>query len=213
MKMDEIQDKLNQNKETSVLNEVWQWIKAILAAIVIALLIRGFIFEPVLVDGPSMEPTLFTGEKLILYKLGSFFRSPEKGDIVVVEINQGKFAFFKFLNKSDFAKKVLPTFIKEVDYIKRVIAVEGDVIDIKEGYVYINGEKIEEDYLLQQGATYIRTDAITFPYKVKVGEIIVLGDNRVNSRDSRELGPLPVSAVKGKAVFRIWPFDVIGKLE
>lgn len=210
--MDEIQDKLNQNKETGILYEIWQWIKAILAAVLIALVIRGFIFEPVLVDGPSMEPTLYTGEKLILYKLGSFFHSPDRGDIVVVEINEGKFAFLKFLNKSNFAKKVLPTLIKEVDYIKRVIAVEGDEIDIKDGYVYINGEKIQEPYVQRDGATYIRTDVIAFPYKVPAGEIIVLGDNRVNSKDSREIGPIPVESVKGEAVYRLWPFDKMGKL-
>lgn len=211
--MDEIQDKLNETKETSVMNEIWQWIKAILAAIVIALVIRGFVFEPVLVDGPSMEPTLHTGEKLILYKLGSFFHTPERGDIVVVEINQGKFAFLKFLNKSDFAKKVLPTFIQEIDYIKRVIAVENDEMDIRDGYVYINGEKLDEAYVLQEGTTFIRTDAITFPYKVAPGEIIVLGDNRINSKDSREIGPIQVSSVKGEAVYRIWPFEKVGKLE
>ncbi|HBN82464.1 MAG TPA: signal peptidase I [Clostridiales bacterium] len=211
--MDEIRDKLGRNKETGILYEIWQWIKAILAAVIIALVIRGFVFEPVLVDGPSMEPTLYTGEKLILYKLGSFFKTPERGDIVVVEINQGKFAFLKFLNKSDFAKKVLPTFIKEVDYIKRVIAVEGDIMDINEGYVYINGEKIDEPYVLQEGATYIRTDAITFPYTVPADEIIVLGDNRINSKDSREIGPMPVNSVKGEAVFRLWPFDKVGKLK
>ena len=211
--MDEIQDKLNHNKETGVLNEIWQWIKAILAAIVIALAVRGFIFEPVLVDGPSMEPTLYTGEKLILYKLGSFFTTPSRGDIVVVEINQGKFAFLKFLNNSDFAKKVLPTFIKEVDYIKRVIAIENDVMDIKDGYIFVNDEKIEEPYVMQEGTTYIRTDAIEFPYTVPADEIIVLGDNRINSKDSREIGPIKVGSVKGEAVFRIWPLDKVGKLE
>ncbi len=211
--MDDIKENnISEKEEINVLNEIWQWTKAILAAVIIALIVRGFIFEPVLVDGPSMEDTLHTGEKLILYKLGSFFSPPKKGDIVVVEINEGKFVFLRFLNKSDFAKKVLPTFIKEVDYIKRVIAVEGDVIDISDGYVYINNEKLDEPYVLQTGMTFIRTDVIDFPYSVREGEVIVFGDNRVNSKDSREIGPVPLSSIKGKAVYRIWPFVKFGKL-
>lgn len=194
-------------------SEFMQWVEAILIAVIAALIIRAFVFEPVRVEGPSMENTMFTDQRLILYKLGGFFNDPVKGDIVVIRHTEGEFTFLKFLNNSDFAKRILPTGIEEEDYIKRVIGVPGDTVDIIDGYVYVNDIKIDETYLMDEGITDER--ATEFPIILEEDEYIVFGDNRTRSRDSRdiEVGIVNREDIKGKAVFRFWPLNTFGNIE
>ena len=94
--------------------------------------------------------------------------------------------------------------------IKRVIAVSGDTLDIKDGYVYRNGKKLEEDYI--KGQTFERSD-FSYPLTVPEDHVFVLGDNRENSLDSRIIGLIEHDQVKGKVVFRLWPFSRIGKVK
>ena len=98
----------------------------------------------------------------------------------------------------------------EIDYIKRVIGIPGDEIDIRDGYVYVNGEKLEEPYV--KGKTYKKN--LEFPITVQKNHVFVLGDNRENSSDSRyqSLGCIDYSKIKGKATFRFWPLDKFGYL-
>lgn len=191
-----------------IIKEILGWVQAIIFAIIISLLIRAFIFETVYVDGSSMESTLKTGNRLVLYKLGYFFSPPKKGDIVVLQVNEGTFRFLPFLNKLPFAKRTIHT-LGETDYIKRVIAVPGDEVDIKEGFVYINNIKQNELYV-EEGTTYRRS--VDFPLIVEENKVFVLGDNRQNSRDSREIGLVDFDKIKGKAIFRIWPLKCFGKI-
>jgi len=188
--------------------EILGWIEAIVLAVVISLLVRAFVFETVYVDGSSMEHTLSSGDRLILYKLGYFFSPPKRGDIVVLQVNEGTFRHFPFLNKLHIVKRALHG-IDETDYIKRVIGVPGDEVDIRDGYVYINNEKLEEPYV-GEGITY--AGSIDLPIKVEEGTVFVLGDNRQNSRDSRELGLIEYDKIKGKAVYRVWPLDSFGSI-
>ena len=198
----------NKKSNLGCLSELAQWIQAILIAAVIALLIRGFIFEPVEVIGESMENALHTHQKVILYKLGYYFYSPQRGDIIVLQIQEGWLSFIPFAYKIPFIKKIYP-FPEEIDYIKRVIAVPGDTIDIKDGYVYVNGEKLEEPYV--KGRTFARNGS--YPVTVPPDKVFVLGDNRENSSDSRNIGFIDQKRIKGKAVFRFWPFSEIGVLK
>ena len=192
------------------LKELLQWLEAIAIAIVLAILIRGFLFEPVIIEGRSMLDTLKDGDRVILNKISLAFHEPDYGDVVVIEIEPPTFQVLKFLNNSNAAKKLLPT-MTGADYIKRVIAKEGDVVDIKDGYVYVNGVKIEEAYVKTQGTTLLSSTAM--PYKVEEGKYFVLGDNRVESRDSRSFGTIDEEQLIGIARTRIWPLHSIGKID
>ena len=196
-------------KKISTAKEILQWIEAILLAVVIAFLIRGFVFEPVYVEGESMESTLSTAQRLIVYKLGYYFNPPQKGDIIVLQYQEGITRLLPFMNDIPIFKKAIPS-ISEVDYIKRVIAVPGDKLDIRDNYVYINDVKIDEPYLKEQGVTH--NQSLELPLVVPPDKVVVMGDNRLNSKDSRQIGLIEFNRIKGKAVFRIWPKDVIGGL-
>ncbi len=193
------------NKKQSNLMEFFKWIETIIIAIVVALLIRGFIIEPVIVNGISMEDTLFSEQRLIIYKLGYFFHPPQKGDIVVLQYKQGLLSNMPILNKFGFLNRVLPS-VMEIDYVKRVIGVPGDKIDIRDGHVYINGEKLDEEYA--KGETH--KQLLDFPKTVPPNTVFVLGDNRQNSRDSRIIGFIEYDRIKGKVALRIWPFKDFG---
>lgn len=196
-------------KKNSPVKETLQWMEAILLAVVIAFLIRGFVFEPVYIEGESMENTLSTAQRLIVYKLGYYFNPPAKGDIIVLQYQEGLTKLLPFMNDIPIFKKAIPS-ISEVDYIKRVIAIPGDKIDIRDKYVYINGVKIEEPYLKEKGVT--DNQSLELPLMVPPDKVVVMGDNRLNSRDSRQIGLIEFNRIKGKAVFRIWPKEVIGRL-
>ena len=169
--------------------EIWEWFKALAIAVVIALLIRTFIFTLVKVDGNSMYPTLKDGERLYVNRM---FYTPEAGDVIV----------FK------------PNYNPSVYYIKRVIATEGQTVDInfKTGEVSVDGKVLEESYIYEP--TYRSAD-VTFPVTVDEGCVFVMGDNRNNSKDSRSSDVFMVTddSIMGEATFRIYPFTKIGKFE
>ncbi|MGD2157977.1 MAG: signal peptidase I [Anaerolineales bacterium] len=128
------------------------------------------------VDGSSMEPTLHSGEFVIVNKLAYDFGSPDHGDVVV----------FHFPRDPD------------QEYIKRVIGLSGDQIRIEDGNLYVNGNLWEEDYIAASPA--YRGD-----WSVPQGQLFVLGDNRNNSSDSHNWGSVPMENVIGKAFFVYWP--------
>jgi signal peptidase I len=176
-------------KRKKAKNEAWEWIKALGIAVVLALIIRTFLFAPFLVDGSSMMPTLKNGERLIVNKLVYYIGKPQRGDIIVFHAT------------------------KEKDYIKRVIATEGQTVEMKNDQLYIDGKAVDEPYLKQykeeaRAAGYVLTE--DFPaQKVPKGHIFVMGDNRRNSTDSRIIGPVPVDSVVGRSEFVIWPLGNI----
>jgi signal peptidase I len=192
------------------LKELLQWAEAIAIAVVLAILIRGFLFEPVIIEGTSMMDTLMDGDRVILNKIGLKAHELDYGDIVVLEMEEPYFNVLKFLNDSKLAKKLLPT-LTGSDYIKRVIANEGDTVDIIGGYVYVNGEPINEPYVKTEGIT--RKMSVEMPYKVSEGMYFVMGDNRAASRDSRSFGEVSKEQVIGLVTFRIWPIREIGKID
>ena len=166
---------------SSLGEEAKDWAISILIALVIAFVIRYFIVELYLVDGPSMRPTLQSAERLVVNKFIYRFRAPERGEILV------------FRYPKDPSR----------DFIKRVIAVPGDTIEIKDGRVFVNQQLMNEPYILSK----TRGD---YPLAtVPEGHIFVMGDNRNNSEDSRfaDVGFVPFELVKGKAVLVFWPFS------
>ncbi len=196
-------------KKNSPAREVFEWFLVVVAAILISMLIKAFIFSTYKVDQVSMENTLIAGHNVIVYKTGYFFDEPEHGDIIVFMHEEGQFkSIFKYLPIKNPG---------EVDYIKRVIGLPGDQIDIREGYVYrknageANFTKLEEPYIKLQGAT--ESHGMELPFTVPEDKIFVMGDNREKSMDSRQIGPVDMDTVIGKAVLRIWPFSKFGGLK
>jgi len=161
--------------------ELKEWIISISAAIILALLIRTFIVELYVVDGPSMRPTLQHDERLVVNKFIYRVRDPIKGEILI------------FRYPRDPSR----------DFIKRVIATAGDTIEIKEGRVYVNDQLQREDYILEKTRT--EYPKVTIPE----GTVFVMGDNRNNSEDSRfsDVGFVPLDLIKGKAILIFWPTD------
>ena len=188
-----------------ILFEIIDWIKIFVFAILIVVIIRGFVIEPVIVNGISMEDTLFNGQKLLIYKLGYFFHPPKRGDIVVLRYQSLPSTSNSISGKWGSLSRAFPA-VAEIDYIKRVIGLPGDKIDIIEGYVYVNGEKLEEVYV--KGKTY--KDVMDFPVVVPENTVFVMGDNREYSKDSRTIGFVEFNRIRGKAILRIWPLKDLG---
>lgn len=162
----------------------WEVVQAILLALVLALLIRHYVVESFVVEGPSMEPTLYPGERLLVAKFVYYFRPPKRGDVIV----------FKPPKNTD------------KDYVKRIIAVGGDTVQLKQGYVYVNGERLDEPYVR------FRSNTTTPPIQVPEGTVWVLGDNRPDSEDSRDFGEVPVSSIRGEAILIWWPLSAAAVL-
>ena len=173
-------------EEKSMGREILEWIVTILAAFAIAMLIKSFVFTIALVDGESMMPTLNNGDRLVVWRLGY---EPQRGDIIVLQ-QAGK-----------------------KPYIKRIIAVEGDTVDIDFNLhtVKVNGEILDENYVLEPIA---RSGDMIFPLTVDKDCVFVLGDNRNNSTDSRfsSVGQVMDEDIMGKATIRLFPFTDFGSV-
>lgn len=211
----------NEPKEAfSLKKEVFEWIYTIVVALVIAFIIKGFIFDVVKVDGPSMEATLQNNDRLIITKL---FYKPEQKDIIILDSSYKKREnYYEELEKSgedinaiervfDYFK--LPHELKKRYYVKRIIALPGQTVNIVDGKVVVDGEILEESYYT--GFTPITDSSVEYPVTVEEGHVFVMGDNRPHSKDSRssDLGSVPIDAILGKAQFRIFPFSTFGFIE
>lgn len=209
---------VKETKETFNLGrEVWEWFYTILLAVVIAFAIKTFVFDIVRVDGPSMYPTLVNNDRLFVTKLGY---KPQRGDIIILDSSYKKRCEFyeEYEEENDTSLNPvtrlglyfkLDDSLKRRYYIKRIIGMPGDTIDIKDGKVYVNGEVLDEPYY--DGVTSITDYATEYPFTVSDDCVFVMGDNRPNSKDSRstDLGEVPIKAISGKSQVRLWPFNTI----
>jgi len=168
----------------------------ILVVIGAAFLITRFVAMRAVVDGSSMEPTLYHKESLILDKIHYRFHEPDRFDIVVIV----------GISDDDQAKKPY--------FIKRIIGLPGETVQIKDGSVCINGEVLSQDHYARDKITE-NAGMFEEPYTLDEGEYLVLGDNRQHSRDSRDplLGPVPRDNIIGTTSIRIWPPSRWGKVE
>jgi len=187
-------------------------VELVITVLVLVILIRNGLGEPRWIPSASMRPTLMEGDRLIIEKVSGFVSTPKRGDILVF------YPPFEKLDKSPWAQftRLVGYFNNDTAYIKRVIGLPGDTIEIKSGYgVYVNGEFINEPYI--QKFSFIGCNKIggmyCGPMKVPANNYFMMGDNRDNSQDSRYWGFLPKDRVVGKAYFRFWPLDRIGLIE
>lgn len=162
------------------------WIRDLVLAIFIALVVILFLYQPVKVEGTSMLPTLEDQERVFInkfvYRLG--LESIQRGDTVV------------FWFPGDPSKS----------YIKRVIGLPGDRVEVRAGFVFVNGYPVSEPYVPED----YRDKSNMAPAVVPENHYFVMGDHRSSSNDSRHWGPLPVRAIYGKAVFAYWPLERLG---
>ena len=179
--------------------------------IVMVILIRFFIGEVRWIPSASMHPTLIEGDRIFIERFSRFYTTPKRGDIMVFyppgeELKTDAISIFQRLSG---------LFCKDVAYIKRVIGLPGDKLEIKEFVngefkVYINDKPLDENYILSQDDYIPCSDKMHCgPMKIPAGQYFMMGDNRGNSQDSRFWGLLPQERFIGRAIFLIWPITRI----
>lgn len=184
------------NKEAgfSIGNFLLEFIQSIVLALSVFVLLYLFVAQPNEVKGLSMFPTFDNKEYLLTEKISYRFGTPQRGDVVIFKAPAGE-----------------PCAIDGCEYIKRIIGIPGDKVMVKEGDVYLNGEKLDQSFLPEM--VYSSPgDFCTEGKEVIVPEnsYLCFGDNRPNSRDGREFGPIGKDLLIGKAFFRYWPVNKIG---
>ncbi|WP_055667020.1 signal peptidase I [Desnuesiella massiliensis] len=195
------------DKKKTILKEIMSWISPIAGAFILVLLINTKVFAMVQVHQSSMENTLHEGQKMVIDKISYNFSTPKRGDIIVFLKSHLKENFLDEINI--YLKDLLRADDSYERLVKRVIGIPGDKIDIKDGYIYVNDEKLKEVYV--KGNTSKRE--FTLPAVVPEGKLFVLGDNRQVSEDSRTFGFVDLKKVEGKAKLRVWPLNNISILK
>lgn len=165
-------------------NEVIRSVLWIVGSLVVALFIRTFLFAPFVVNGASMEPNFHHGDRMIVNKVYYLMGDLSRGDVIVFHADQNR------------------------EYIKRVIATEGETVQMKSDQLYINGAPVNEDYL-NKALDFFHQKGLQFtndfgPVTVPKDEVFVLGDNRVDSTDSRVLGAIKQDEMVGRVSTVFW---------
>ncbi|MDP4031039.1 MAG: signal peptidase I [Candidatus Beckwithbacteria bacterium] len=183
--------------ENNLLRRLWLWfldfVETIVIALAIFVVVYRFLFQPHQVKGSSMYDNFHDGEYLLTDKVDYRFHSPERGDVVVFKAPQNE----------------------DYDYIKRIIALPGEQIKIESGRVFINNQTLDESGYLDPnitthpGAYAKEGQNLTIPSD----QYFVMGDNRSNSSDSREWGPVPTFNIVGRAWVRYWPINELGVVD
>lgn len=158
-----------------------EFLTALLPAVLIALFVNIFIAQAAMVeDGPSMQPNLYVGYRMMTEKVSYRFHEPRRGDIVIAQPGD-----------------------RSITLVKRVIGLPGETIESKNGHTYINGKAIDEPWVANFGGRYLA------PTLIPEGTVFIIGDNRPISHDSRAIGPVSIEDIEGRVIFVYWPLTEI----
>ena len=187
---------MNRSESSRFLRQLREWTVIVVVAVLIAVLVRAFLLQQFYISGPSMEPTMYQDNRVLVDKISYRFREPRRGEIVVFD-----------------RATVSGDTIHHDDLIKRVIGVAGDVVEIRACVVYVNNVPLEENYLdpffVNQADPIDRCrNADLAPIEVEEDHLFVLGDNRVESFDSRAFGTIRREIIVGRAMMIIWPVNM-----
>lgn len=171
----------------SAMSIVFEWVVIVVLSVALSQVARTWIVATYTVPTPSMVPTIEVGDRFVVDRLVYLYRQPQSGDIVIF----------------DDPNNVLPALVK------RVVAVAGHTVDLKDGIVLIDGIGASEPYTYGKPSL---PGPVTTPVTVPPGSVWVMGDNRTDSADSRYFGPIPISSIHGRAVFTYWPPADVGAL-
>ena len=182
---------VRRQREKNLSRSVWEWLVVVVVAVGAALLIRVFLFQQYYIDGPSMESTLEPSDRVLVNKLSYRLHDVHRGDVVV----------FDRVTSAD----------QHDDLIKRVIALPGERLEVRSCVIYIDGIRLEEPYLDDELISQpdptaqcgVHTDMM--PTVVPDDMVFVMGDNRPQSFDSRDFGPIDIDKIRGRAFTVIWP--------
>jgi len=172
----------------SALRNSTEWILIGATAIVFAVLVKTFLLQAFYIPSESMNPTLKTNDRVLVNKLSYRLHGVHRGDVVVFKSLPGEGASTR-------------------DLIKRVIGLPGETVEARNGHVFVDGRPLKEDYL----KTSVVTDRMPST-RIPAGHYWMMGDSRGNSHDSRDFGPIPRSAIIGRAFVRVWPLSKLGRL-
>ncbi|MDR2898911.1 MAG: signal peptidase I [Clostridiales bacterium] len=181
---------LNKYIPNEKMRNLAEWVIAIVFAVIVYWFLSNYVYSSAEISGPSMNPTLEHGERVIVNRMAYWFSAPKRNDII---------AFPYPTDPTD-------------NYVKRVLGLPGDEIDIFHGKVYINGEELNDSFSPEE---MMPSGDVVFPIIVGEGEYFVLGDNRDSSKDSRysTVGCIKKENVIGKVSLRFWPIDRVGFVE
>lgn len=169
--------------ETFSWRAVLEIVQALALAVIISVFLNLFVVQVTEVRQRSMEPTLFQSDRVLVSKVDYRIGQPDRGDMVVFN----------------------PTTDTSIPFVKRIVAVAGDVVEVRDGRLFVNGEA--SDIPEARGNTLPQSPQIGYPYTVPEGSFFALGDNRTASSDSRSFGAQPNDRIIGKVILRFWPLD------
>lgn len=208
------------------IQNIIEWIICIIIAVILALAIRYYIITPTVVKKSSMYPTLMENQRLLLSRIIRTTKEiPNRGDIITFEKpskisytadeidKENPIAKYEYI-PSNFIKK-FSYYILEIgkeSYIKRVIALPGEHVVIKDGKVFINNKELDEKYLQEDVKTEINQNIGFDDFIVPQNCIFAMGDNRSGSMDCRDFGCIPLEKIEGTVWIRIFPFNKFGKI-
>ena len=176
----------------STLRSAVEWGVVVVGALLVAFVVKTFLFQAFYIPSESMEPTLDVGDRVLVNKLSDDAHDVNRGDLVVFERPASDPAFGPSATE---------------DLIKRVVGLPGETIEARDGVVYIDGRRLVEPYLTDG----VPTDNLP-AQEVPEGHVFVMGDNRTNSEDSRVFGAIDQSLIVGRAFVRVWPLDDLSLL-
>jgi signal peptidase I len=187
-----------------------EWVIVVAGALLVAIIIKTFLFQAFYIPSPSMEPTLKVGDRVLVNKLSYKLHDVHRSDIVVFERPSTS---VQTVDGCDGTPVTItpPKNQEEIhDLIKRVVALGGDTVESRAGHLFVNGQQQPEPYLAANVVTPV-FDTFSSPcIRVPQGDVFVLGDNRTNSSASNKFGPIPENLIVGRAFVRVWPPSSIG---